>query len=147
MSDSAVTPIPERTYIYYDGWCSMCIKSVGFIQKYDKDHSILECVDFRKLDDPRLHFVNIDRESLIKTVHTLTPDGNLYAGPEAIRRAFNAVGKRHNASWTALPIIRPIFNFCYRIFARNRLKWFATHQCKDGSCKIDLQGSETDSTN
>ena len=115
----------------------MCIKSVDFVRRLDKDQTILECVDFRNEDDPRLNLVDIDRSILTTTVHTRTPDGNIYACPEAILRAVNAIGKRHCASWTALPVIRPLFNYCYWVFARNRLQFFATRACKDGTCNIN----------
>ncbi len=133
MSDAPSTP----TYVYYDGWCNACIKSANLFTKLDKQRGLLECVDIRQPDDHRLKLVDLDAQTLATSLHTRTPDGTVHAGPEAIRQAFTIMGRKHSASWTALPIIRPIVDFCYRIFARNRLKWFATHQCKDGTCKID----------
>jgi predicted DCC family thiol-disulfide oxidoreductase YuxK len=137
MSDAPSTP----TYVYYDGWCSACIKSVNLFTKLDKDRGRLQCVDIRNYDDERLTLINLDPETLTTSLHTRLPDGTVHAGPEAIRHAFDALGHKHSASWTALPIIRPIVDFCYRIFARNRLKWFATHQCKEETCGIDHQSS------
>ncbi|MBO6514764.1 MAG: DUF393 domain-containing protein, partial [Phycisphaerales bacterium] len=57
----------------------------------------------------------------------------------AIRSVFTILGKHRRAAWTGLPIIRPIVNWCYRIFARNRLRWFRNHQCESGSCAINPQ--------
>ena len=133
MSDAPSTP----TYVYFDGWCNACIKSANLFTKLDKQRGLLECVDIRQPDDHRLKLVNFYAQTPTTSLYTRLPNGTVHAGPEAIRRAFNAVGRRHSASWTALPIIRPIVDFCYRIFAHNRLKWFANHQCKDGTCKID----------
>ena len=143
MSDAPSTP----TYVYYDGWCSACIKTAKLFTKIDKRRGLLECVDIRNPDDERLSLINLDPEILTTSLHTRLPDGTVHAGPEAIRQAFAALGRKRSVSWTALPIIRPIVDFCYRVFARNRLKWFATHQCTEGSCKINLQCRDADSTN
>lgn len=137
MDESTTHP----TYVYYDGWCNACIKSTKLFTKLDKGRSILECVDFRKADDPRLALAGIDPATFATSLHTRTPDGTLHSGPEAIRQAFSVLGRKHSAAWTALPIIRPIVDACYRAFARNRLKWFATHECKEETCRIDHQSS------
>ena len=145
-------PIPKSsttlTYIYYDGWCSACIKSAKLFTRLDKGRGHVACVDFRS-DDPRVDLAGVPTEQLATSIHTRTPDATLHSGPEALRQAFTILGHRSSASWTKLPIIRPIVNFCYDAFARNRLKWFATHQCKEGkegTCKIDLRSSDAKST-
>ena len=134
MDDSDDMLNPQATYVYYDGWCRACIKSADLFVKLDKSRGILECVDIRNENDPRIKLLDIDHSALTTSLHTRTPDGNVFSAPEAIRRAFSAVGKQRSASWTGLPIIRPIVDYCYGIFARNRLRWFATHECKDGAC-------------
>lgn len=131
--------MPEHEYptlIYYDGWCSACIKSANLFTKLDKGRGLLICIDIRS-DDPHLSLAGTDPATLATSLHLRTPDATLYAGPEAIRRAFTVLGRKHSASWTDLPIIRPIVDLCYRIFARNRLRWFANHKCESGSCKVD----------
>ncbi len=127
---------PSPTHIYYDGWCSACTKSAELFTKLDKARGLVVCIDFRT-DTQHMESVDIDPAALAASLHTIAPDGTIHCGPDAIRQAFTVLGKEHTASWTALPIIRPIVNTCYRIFARNRLRWFANHQCKDGSCKVD----------
>ena len=124
------------TYIYYDGWCSACTKSAELFTKLDKDRGLVMCIDFRS-DTQHMESVEINPAALAASLHTVAPDGTTLSGPEAIRHAFTVLGKKHTASWTALPIIRPIVDACYRIFARNRLRWFANHKCEDGSCKVD----------
>lgn len=139
--DQSTTPIQNPTLVYYDGWCNACIKSANLFAKLDKNRGILECVNFRNSDDPRLKIINLDQSHLAASLHTRTPDGSIHSGPEAIRQAFTVLGRRHSASWTALPIIKPIVDCCYRIFARNRLRWFANHNCKDSTCTIEPQAN------
>jgi len=132
--------MPEQmnspTYIYYDGWCSACTKSAELFTKLDKSRGLVVCIDFRS-DTKHMDSVNIDPSALAASLHAIAPDGTIYSGPEAIRQSFTVLGKKHTASWTALPIIRPVVDACYQIFARNRLRWFSNHKCKDGSCKTD----------
>ncbi|MGJ8637375.1 MAG: thiol-disulfide oxidoreductase DCC family protein [Phycisphaerales bacterium] len=136
----------QPTLVYYDGWCSACIKSASLFTKLDKNRGHLQCVDFRNSDDPRLELIKLDQAQLATSLHTRTPDGSIHSGPEAIRQAFTVLGRRHSASWTALPIIKPIVDWCYQIFAKNRLRWFGNHKCKDGTCAINPQASPQDSS-
>ena len=126
----------SATHIYYDGWCSACTKSAEIFTKLDKGRGLVICIDFR-IDTNHMESVSIDPVALAASLHAIAPDGTIHSGPEAIRQAFIVLGKEHTASWTGLPIIRPIVDACYRIFARNRLRWFSNHNCKDGSCKVD----------
>ena len=123
------------TLVFYDGWCSMCIRSARLFTKLDRQRNLVICIDLRS-DDPRIADVGVDIETLATSLHTKTPDGTLYAGPEAIRQAMSTLGKGASVSWTRWFVLRPAVDFFYRIFARNRLRWFATHACENGACSI-----------
>ena len=125
-----------QTLIYYDGWCSACTKSAALFTKLDNGRDLITCIDLRS-DDPRLQLAGLDPATLATSLHLRTPDGTLHSGPEAIRQAFTILGRPHAASWTALPIIRPIANYGYKVFARNRLRWFANHKCAEDTCALD----------
>jgi len=126
----------EQHIVYYDGWCSVCISSARFIDKLDRGRGIVRCVDFRS-DDPLIELAGVDTSRLAASLHTRLPSGELLSGPEAIRAVYRATGRGWQAAWTRWPIIRPIVDACYRVFARNRLRWFATHRCTDGVCSIE----------
>lgn len=123
------------TLVFYDGWCSMCIRSAKLFTKLDRNRGLVECIDLRG-DDPRIKDSGADVQTLATSLHTQTPEGTLHAGPEAIRQAMKALGKGASVSWTRWFLLRPVVDFCYRIFARNRLRWFATHKCTDDTCTI-----------
>ncbi|MBO6514057.1 MAG: DUF393 domain-containing protein, partial [Phycisphaerales bacterium] len=76
-SDSAI--------VYYDGWCNACIKAANLFTKLDKDRQLVQCVDFRKTDDPRLDLIDRDQSELASTLHVRSPNGSITSGPEAIR--------------------------------------------------------------
>jgi predicted DCC family thiol-disulfide oxidoreductase YuxK len=136
------TPDHAQATLYYDGWCDACIKSTNLFTKLDNSRGLIICIDLRS-DDPRVQLAGVDPATLASSLHLRTPDGALFAGPEAIRQAFKILGRPRSASWTALPIIRPMFDYCYKVFARNRLRWFANHHCESGSCKLDLPSSHS----
>tara|TARA_R110000737_G_scaffold2923_1_gene8200 strand:- start:29530 stop:29958 length:429 start_codon:yes stop_codon:yes gene_type:complete len=130
------SPDPMPAYIYYDGWCSACVKSAKLFTKLDKGRGLVVCIDFRS-DDSRVKLAGVPADQLATSIHTRTPDATLHSGPEALRQAFTILGHRHSASWTALPIIRPLVDACYRAFARNRLRWFGKHACMEGTCAVN----------
>lgn len=126
----------DQHIVYYDGWCSVCIRSAEHFDKLDRGRGIIRCVDLRS-DDPLLELAGVGPSELEKSLHTRLPSGELLSGPEAIHALYKAAGRGWRTGWTRLPIIRTIVDVCYRIFARNRLRWFATHICSDGSCSIE----------
>ncbi len=131
------TPIhsSEPTYVLYDGWCSVCVKTASHLTKLDRGRGHVECIDFR-VETEHAASSGIDPEVLATSLHARTPDGGLHSGPGALRVVYETLGKKHRMSWTSLPVIRPVFDACYRVFARNRLRWFSTQECTDGSCSI-----------
>ena len=94
------------------------------------------CVDLRS-DDPRIELAGVSVDQLATSLHTRTSDGVVYAGPEAIRVAMKALGKSRSTAWTRWPIVKPIVDRAYLIFARNRLRWFKKQECTSGACTID----------
>ncbi|MBL4591154.1 MAG: DUF393 domain-containing protein [Phycisphaerales bacterium] len=128
-----MTTVP--TIAYYDGWCSVCTKSAAVFEKLDRGRGLVRCVDFRS-DDPLIEFAGIDLQTLAASLHVRTPQGEILSGPDSIRYVYQITGRGWQASWTRLPIIRQITDAGYRVFARNRLRWFGRSVCEDGSCSI-----------
>ena len=129
---------PTPTYVLYDGWCSVCVNTASHLTKLDKGRGCVECIDFR-VETGHAASAGIELDVFASSLHARTPDGGLHSGPEAIRVVYEALGRKRRMSWTSLPVIRPIVDACYRVFARNRLRWFSNHTCTDGSCSINDQ--------
>lgn len=127
--------------IYYDGWCSFCQRSARQFRKYDRDRGIVRCVDFRT-DPGATETAGVSIETLSNSLHAKFPSGELLSGPEAIRRVLHALGRGSLAAWTRWPIIRPIVDWCYKRFAKHRLRLFSTHSCDDGACTVRPRGSQ-----
>jgi len=119
----------EPTIVYFDGWCTVCIRSAEYFRKLDNNQNLVVCVDLRS-DDERVKLTEMSVEQLATSLHTRTPDGTIYSGPEAIREAMKAMGKGRRLAWTNWFIIKPIVDALYLLFARNRLRWFRKHTCE-----------------
>lgn len=72
-------------------------------------------------------------------MHAFTGDGRVVRGMEVFRLAYRAVGWGWVWAPTGWPILRPIFDALYRVFARNRLRWFS--RCEGGVCGVSARAA------
>lgn len=141
---AASTPAQQAApiLVFYDGHCSVCRASAAHFTKLDNSRGIIECVDFRT-DPAAPQRAGTTAQSLEATLHARVPGGALLRGPEAIRAVYAALGRGRRAGWTSLPVIRPVVDAAYRLFAKNRLRWFgdsgACSSCDSGSCGVDRE--------
>lgn len=70
--------------------------------------------------DPTPH--GVTHAQVMARIHARLPDGRLVEGVEVFRRAYAAVGLGWLVAPTAWPLLRPLFDALYRVFARNRLR-------------------------
>jgi len=76
-------------------------------------------------------------EELMGRIHGLLPDGTLIEGVEVFRRAYAAVGLGFLLAPTRWPILGPLADAAYRVFARNRLRWTGRSEaCATGACEV-----------
>lgn len=79
-------------------------------------------IDFVDTSDPTFeperHGLSRDRAD--RVIHAALPDGRLINGLEVFRRAYALVGLGWLLRPTGWPLLRPLFDFFYLHFARNR---------------------------
>lgn len=77
-------------------------------------------------------------EQVMGSIHGVTAEGRVVDGVEVFRRAYAAVGWGWVLGWTGWPVVRPIVDAAYRVFARVRLKLPGRHGggCGGGTCKV-----------
>lgn len=88
--------------------------------------SALALVDISASDFDAARF-GLTAETVQGALHAIGPDGRIARGMDAVRAAYRAVGLGWLAAPTGWPLLRPIFDRLYRVFARNRLRigrWF-----------------------
>jgi len=126
------TGAPELTLLY-DGLCPICRREIDFMRRRDRAGRI-GYVDIAAPDFEPERF-GIDLPTAMAAMHGVLPDGRVVVGLEVFRRAYALLGLRFLVAWTDWPLLRPVANLGYRIFARIRPR-LSRLECPDGRCEI-----------
>lgn len=127
MTDSKQSDPPANVYpltLLFDGQCPLCKLEMDWLQDRDQDRR-LRFVDISAPGfDPALYTNDhpLSMGDLMALIHAVQADGRLVQGVEVFRLAYGAVGLGAIAGPTAWPVLRPLFDWTYRHFARNRYR-------------------------
>jgi predicted DCC family thiol-disulfide oxidoreductase YuxK len=121
--------------LLYDGECPLCVREVRMLDKLNrKGRLALEDIAAPGFDASRY---GRSFEELMGSIHGVLPDGRLVTGMEVFRRAYAAVGLGALIAPTGWPLLRPLFDRLYILFARNRLRITGrSHVCANGRCAV-----------
>jgi predicted DCC family thiol-disulfide oxidoreductase YuxK len=130
------TPAPAwRIKLLYDGDCPLCGREVALLRRRDRRGRLaFEDIAAPGFDPARYALTRAD---VMARMHGVLPDGSVVDGMEVFRRAYSAIGLGFLLAPTRWPLLRPLFDRAYAVFARNRLRW--TGRCEDGSCALPGQ--------
>lgn len=104
----------------FDGTCPLCRREVRMLRHLDRGRMRLTFEDISAANfDPSRY--SVSKDALMAEIHGVLPDGTLVRGMEVFRRAYAAVGMGWLLAPTAWPVLRPLCDRFYRIFAKNRL--------------------------
>jgi len=121
--------------MFFDGACPLCSREVNMIRRRDKNSKI-RFIDTASADfDPKNYGISTDPNRLI---HGMMADGKIVIGVEVFRQVYKEIGLGWLLAPTGWPILRPVFDAAYRVFARYRIpigKMFGRN-CDSGSCEI-----------
>jgi predicted DCC family thiol-disulfide oxidoreductase YuxK len=124
--------------IFYDGGCKVCAWEVGKYLALDTRSSLavidINAPGFRAED------YGLDRNSVRKYFHVLTPDNRVIAGVDAFIEIWSALdrpGSRRAASLARLAPFHLALELGYSVFVRVR-PYLPRNPvaCDDGSCEI-----------
>ncbi|HEX5655666.1 MAG TPA: DUF393 domain-containing protein [Polyangiales bacterium] len=121
--------------LLFDGECPLCVREVRMMEKLNrKGRLVLEDIAAPDFDASRY---GRTFEQLMGSIHGVLPDGQLVTGMEVFRRAYAAVGLGPLVAPTAWPLLKPVFDRAYTLFARNRLRITGRSQdCANGRCAV-----------
>ncbi|ABW28220.1 thiol-disulfide oxidoreductase DCC family protein [Acaryochloris marina] len=108
--------------LLYDSACPLCLREVNFLQNRDAGQGLVAFVDIADLNYAPEENGNIDFETAMGTIHALLPDGTVMVGVPVFRKVYEVLGMGWVYAITKLPIIGPIADFIYDIWANWRLK-------------------------
>ena len=102
--------------LYFDGQCPLCSFEMRHLAK--KKHDSLELLDIHSLPDLTAE----QRDSLLRTLHLETRSGEVLLGLEASRYAWSKTPWSGLFSWLGWPVIKPIADWVYGVWAARRFK-------------------------
>lgn len=127
--------VPHFT-LYFDGACPFCVREVRWLARRDRAGR-LQLVD---ISDPQFdpHAHGGTPESFMAQIHGRRGDGMLLTGMAVFREAYSAVGLGWLTAPTGWPLLRPLFDAAYRLFARHRVRLGSLlgGRCEAGRCEV-----------
>lgn len=123
ISASQTPPSSEwQIKLLYDGDCPLCLHEVNFLQKKDAGRGLVNFVDIA--DDNYIAEENggVDFATAMGRIHAVLPDGTVIKNVEVFRRIYAILGIGWIYAPTRWPIVGPVVDKLYDIWAALRLK-------------------------
>ncbi len=123
--------------IFFDGACPLCLKEMQHLYRADGLQKI--CFVDINTEVFEAQYPDIDKESANKILHGKLADGSLILGLDVTCKAWNLVGKGRWISFLRWPIIKPMADLAYLLFAKYRYpisRWL-TGQQRCPSCRLE----------
>lgn len=115
--------------VFYDGKCSLCSKEIKYYQKIAPKGEINWC-DISHDPSPLIDR-GISQQQGLLFFHVEDEDGDMHIALDAFITLWHKLaGWRYLARLVSLPLIKPLVNYCYKLFAHYRFK-------KNGYCKVE----------
>lgn len=124
---------PAHDTVLYDGQCRFCQARVANLRRLDRGRRL----EFLSLHDDRVarDFPEISRERLLEEMFVVDTAGHARSGATAVRY----LSRRLPILWPLAPLLHvpgslPVWNWLYRLVARNRMRLGGT--CAEGTCRV-----------
>jgi len=132
--------------LLYDGECPFCRLEARWLRALDRRRGRLVLEDIAAAGfDPAAYGRALD--DLMGSLHGVLPDGRQTTGVETFCQAYRAVGLGWVLAPTRWPVLRPLTDALYRLFARHRVRLgrLAGRGCAAGRCAIPRPSGPTPS--
>ncbi len=120
---AAESPQPSwKIKLLYDGACPLCLHEVNMLTKKDAGRGLVAFVD---VDDDSYNPAEnggVDFETAMGVIHAVLPDGTIVKNVEVFRRVYEVLGMGWVYAITKLPVIGPLADAVYGVWANLRLK-------------------------
>ena len=111
---------PELTLLY-DGGCPLCVREVTFLRRKDREQSI-RFIDIDAQDYSPEDWSGISYRKAMARIHAIQADGTVRTDVAVFREAYRLIGLGWLYAPTRWPVIGPVVDVLYGIWARYRLK-------------------------
>jgi predicted DCC family thiol-disulfide oxidoreductase YuxK len=128
--------------LLYDGGCPLCLREVTFLRRRDERlHPGAPQLAFVDIDDPAYDpsaHAGISYRAAMGRIHAVTADGLVLQDVEVFRRAYQLVGLGWLYAPTRWPLLRPVVQRLYALWAGARLR-FTRRPDLDALCELRMQ--------
>ena len=107
--------------LLYDGECPLCVREVNFLQKRDRGRGLVSFVDIAADDYDPAENGGVDFAIAMGRIHAVLVDGSVIQNVEVFRRVYEILGIGWIYGATKWPIIGPVVDALYGIWADWRL--------------------------
>lgn len=108
--------------LLYDGDCPLCLREVNFLQKKDAGRGLVKFVDIASDAYNPADHGGIDFATAMGRIHAVLADGTVIKNVEVFRRIYGILGIGWMYAPTRWPLIGPIVDKLYDIWADLRLQ-------------------------
>lgn len=138
--------------LLYDGHCPLCLREVNFLQKQDAGRGLVAFTDIAADDYTPAENAGISFEMAMGRIHAIRADGTVIKNVEVFRQIYEVLGIGWIYAATKWPIIGPVVDKLYDLWADWRLKLTGrpdlktivaereqrlAHTCCTNNCQID----------
>jgi predicted DCC family thiol-disulfide oxidoreductase YuxK len=128
--------------LLYDGGCPLCLREVTFLRRRDERlHPGAPTLAFVDIDDPSYDpsaHAGISYRAAMGRIHAVTDHGEVLLDVEVFRRAYQLVGLGWLYAPTRWPLLRPLVDGLYGLWAAARLR-FTRRPDLDTLCDLRLE--------
>ena len=106
--------------LLFDGGCPLCRREVYFLRSRDS----LNCIAFVDIDSPSYNpelFSGISYREAMGRIHAISSSGEIFKDVRVFREAYRLIGLGWVYAPTTWPVLGPLFDEIYRLWARWRL--------------------------
>ena len=107
--------------LLYDGDCPLCLREVNFLQKKDAGRGLVKFTDITDIHYRPEENGGVDFETAMGRIHAVRADGTVVKNVAVFREVYNALGIGWMYAPTKWPIIGPLVNKIYDLWADKRL--------------------------
>ena len=106
--------------LLYDGGCPLCLREVNFLRKRDQ-HLRIAFVDINASDYSPEQHQGISYRQAMGRIHAIQGNGTVLRDVAVFREAYRLIGLGWLYAPTAWPVIRPLADWAYGLWAQWRL--------------------------
>ena len=132
-----------RFKILFDGECPFCRLEARWLGALNRSgYLVLEDIAAPGFDPGRY---GTTLQALMGSLHGVFPDGRQTLGVETFRQAYRAVGLGWVLAPTGWPLLRPVSDALYTLFARHRVRVGSIFgpRCVSDRCSVPSTSSES----